>query len=172
MHPRTPAVNWVVIRSLFDELIASESAHDSTEMIDFESIINDTQAGLVESLEKVHRYAERLGATLASSPAGHAFVNGKHFDMGDVCWFRKYDMKWLIILFQTFLRSMQMEIGEQLHYVQEKVDTLVVEDARLLTSFSTRSTMAPSPMMTIIESPHISMTYLQLVHVGVGTSNH
>lgn len=35
-------------------------------------------------LDRAHSYATRLDATTSSFPRGHAFVNGKHFQLDDV----------------------------------------------------------------------------------------
>jgi len=37
-------------------------------------------------LDKVSLYSERLATTLAASNMGHAFFNGKHFDVDEVRW--------------------------------------------------------------------------------------
>ena len=37
-----------------------------------------------EFLDRARAYANRLDATASAHPLGHAFVNGKHFDLDDV----------------------------------------------------------------------------------------
>ncbi|KAF9495097.1 glycosyltransferase family 24 protein [Pleurotus eryngii] len=59
-----------------------------------------------ESLTKAKHYAQRLGTTLASSEGGHAFINGKHFNLDD-----------------GFLRHLQTESGLQTTYLQERLYT-------------------------------------------------
>jgi UDP-glucose:glycoprotein glucosyltransferase len=51
-----------------------------TEPMDFESIIHGSHI----SLDPAVNYAQRLGASLSLAPQGHAFINGKHFEMGGV----------------------------------------------------------------------------------------
>jgi hypothetical protein len=85
---QTESVNWDLVRSEFKALIAAavESGEMEGKTADLDTIlsgknVDEDQAGLVK---KATIYAERLGATLSSSPSGHAFINGKHFDMNDV----------------------------------------------------------------------------------------
>lgn len=47
----------------------------------FDSVI---QQGAEEKILRAAEYSSRLGTTVSSFPAGHAFVNGKHFDFNDV----------------------------------------------------------------------------------------
>ncbi|KAF4586958.1 hypothetical protein EYR40_010976 [Pleurotus pulmonarius] len=64
------------------------------------------EAELDDSLTKAQHYAQRLGTTLASSEGGHAFINGKHFNLDD-----------------GFLRHLQTESGLQTTYLQERLYT-------------------------------------------------
>ncbi|KAI0696066.1 glycosyltransferase family 24 protein [Cytidiella melzeri] len=94
-------VDWKIVRSTFKAMMAERE-----EDVDLDSIINPS-AGAGEgddAIEKLRQYARRLGADLQSAPQGHAFVNGKHFDLND-----------------EFLRNMQVEAGQQLLHLQEKV---------------------------------------------------
>ncbi|KAF8240109.1 hypothetical protein L208DRAFT_1374411 [Tricholoma matsutake] len=54
-------------------------------------------------LEKTRSYVERLDAG-DGKEGGHAFVNGKHFNVDD-----------------DFMRQMQMEIGKQMEFLQEQI---------------------------------------------------
>lgn len=57
------------------------AANPEAVKFNFDTIVNsDSDA----PLEKIKAYVERLGATLATAPRGHAFLNGKHMDMNDV----------------------------------------------------------------------------------------
>lgn len=63
----------------------SEEPSQEGASIDFDVIVAGDDEDVSEApLDKVRAYAERLGATLASSEKGHAFINGKHFNMDDV----------------------------------------------------------------------------------------
>lgn len=66
----------------------SEGENDSTEKLDFDTVIgiHDSPSGdtLSTAVEKARRYANRLGANLKSSPLGHAFINGKHANIAEV----------------------------------------------------------------------------------------
>ena len=57
-------------------------ANPEATKFNFDTVVNaDSDA----PLEKIKAYVDRLGASLASAPGGHAFLNGKHMDMNDVC---------------------------------------------------------------------------------------
>ena len=77
------------MRSEFKDLIAAatEAGEMEGKMADLDIILTGTNLGeeSEDPLKKAEVYAERLGATLSSSPTGHAFINGKHFDMNEVC---------------------------------------------------------------------------------------
>ena len=61
---------------------AEVAANPEATKFNFDTIVNaDGDA----PLEKIKAYVDRLGASLASAPGGHAFLNGKHMDMNDVC---------------------------------------------------------------------------------------
>lgn len=61
---------------------AEVAANPEATKFNFDTIVNaDGDA----PLEKIKAYVERLGATLATAAGGHAFLNGKHMDMNDVC---------------------------------------------------------------------------------------
>lgn len=88
-------VNWDIIRSEFATLLAADTPEEQIEddgeaeatiPVNLDAILNgeDLEEGAASPLDKVHAYVERLGATLRASSHGHAFVNGKHFDMDDV----------------------------------------------------------------------------------------
>ncbi|TFK48915.1 glycosyltransferase family 24 protein [Heliocybe sulcata] len=101
-----PIVDWRTVRTAFESFVANEeppteefSAPDLDAMVGSES-----GSELEMNVKGVAQYAKRLGATLAASPSGHAFVNGKHYDLDD-----------------EFLRNMQVEISAQLQHIQEKV---------------------------------------------------
>lgn len=77
-------VDWKIIGDVFEELIISDD--ETSEDIlkpSLDDIINgkfDTRA----TSDGLKAYAERLGGTLQDSDLGHGFVNGKHFEMGEV----------------------------------------------------------------------------------------
>jgi UDP-glucose:glycoprotein glucosyltransferase len=71
-----------LVRSEFDELLASEPPSQEGASVTLDIIINDHGVSSAP-LNKIQAYTERLGATLGT-PEGHAFVNGKHFKLDDV----------------------------------------------------------------------------------------
>lgn len=73
-----------MVRYEFNELASSETPREEAVITDFDAIIGGLLKNPTAPLDNIHHYTERLGATLGSSPQGHAFVNGKHFDMDDV----------------------------------------------------------------------------------------
>jgi hypothetical protein len=57
-----------------------DGGYESSEPMDFDSIINNSDIPINQIVE----YTHRLGASMNLAPKGHAFFNGKHFEMGDV----------------------------------------------------------------------------------------
>lgn len=82
MESLKPSVDWSLVRSAFKSVLARKEEEDLPEGIetDLDKILTGTEG----DLEKQRAYAIRLGTSLASAPQGHAFFNGKHFDLGDV----------------------------------------------------------------------------------------
>jgi UDP-glucose:glycoprotein glucosyltransferase len=84
-HLQTHSVNWLAVSTSFDILIKAELEQDPEAIKpDLESILEGSDADTQPPLDQLAAYTERLDATRATSPLGHAFFNGKHFDMGDV----------------------------------------------------------------------------------------
>ena len=88
----SPTIDWSVARAEFTEIVteyreSGEAPEDFPASVHFADIINAKlgDGDHEELLEKAQRYAERLSIDSASSPTGHAFINGKHFDLDDVC---------------------------------------------------------------------------------------
>lgn len=81
-HLQKPFVNWDLVRQEFNELIDTEGPGDG-EAISFDAVLRGESSATVPE-DKIKTYTERLGATLAASPTGHVFVNGKHFNLDDV----------------------------------------------------------------------------------------
>lgn len=52
--------------------------------VKLDDILNDKSGAFEDVLEKARVYSKRLGTDLSSSPLGHIFVNGKHFNLDDV----------------------------------------------------------------------------------------
>ncbi|KAF4618673.1 hypothetical protein D9613_009850 [Agrocybe pediades] len=102
-HFQTPKVNWQVIQQTYDRLVEVEREENPEADI---PTLDAIYAGDRDEapLQKISAYSERLGTTLAASDMGHAFFNGKHFDVDD-----------------DFLRNLQIELGTQVNYLQEKV---------------------------------------------------
>jgi len=81
---QTEKVQWEAVGSAYDRLTESERQEKPEALVPtLASIISEEAESLV-SLEKIGAYTERLGSTLATSSRGHAFFNGKHFDVDDV----------------------------------------------------------------------------------------
>jgi UDP-glucose:glycoprotein glucosyltransferase len=126
-HLQTFSVNWLAVSTSFDTLIAAELEQDpEAPKPDLESILAGSDADSQPPLDRIAAYTERLDATHATSPLGHAFFNGKHFEMGDVCSFLYLS---LTVEFNTnrcrflknFIRQLQIEINQQMSFLQEKV---------------------------------------------------
>ncbi|KAJ7078310.1 glycosyltransferase family 24 protein [Mycena belliarum] len=96
-------LDWTAVALAFAELAAEGgNADDKGAALDFGAIVQGQGDEAALELEKGRRYAERLGATLAVSPSGHGFVNGKHLEMDENFW-----------------RAMQGEVAQQLQHFQE-----------------------------------------------------
>ena len=100
------SVDWTLIRNEYTKL--KQGSDGTVSIAEFDSIFNgsidespstedeaseednsqkDTEKPAVTLTERVERanvYIRRLDATQKSFPGGHAFVNGKHFDLDDV----------------------------------------------------------------------------------------
>lgn len=86
-HLKTPTVNWLAVSSSYNALIAAELEKDpDAPRPDLKSILDggDAEAEAEVPFDKIAAYTERLDATPATSPLGHAFFNGKHLDVNDV----------------------------------------------------------------------------------------
>lgn len=80
----TYTVDWQAVRSAFDALfVGSEGETELPEGVTLDGILNPSD-DTDEVLEKARKFNRRLGNDLASASQGHAFVNGKHFDLDDV----------------------------------------------------------------------------------------
>ena len=128
-HLQTSSVNWLAVSSSFDTLIAAElEQNPEAPKPDLISIIEGSDTD-TQPLDRIAAYTERLDAT---SPLGHAFFNGKHFDMGDVCSFLSLS---LTVEFKTncgcFLKNLiwqlRVEINQQMSFLQDKVGHFFVE---------------------------------------------
>ncbi|TFY57738.1 hypothetical protein EVJ58_g6843 [Rhodofomes roseus] len=108
----TTTVDWALVRTAFSSFRASSQDHAETPMPELDKILNGETEGLDESIQKARAYATRLGATVSSAPHGHAFVNGKHFELDD-----------------QFLQFMQVELREEMRYVQEQLMLGALTDA-------------------------------------------
>ncbi|KAJ6626996.1 glycosyltransferase family 24 protein [Mycena sp. CBHHK59/15] len=94
-------IDWDTVEVDFTEFLEEQSTTDETRGMDF-NVIMRGDGPVPVPIDKGRAYADRLSADLASSSGGHAFVNGKHFDMDDSFW-----------------RAMQGEIAQQLQHFQE-----------------------------------------------------
>ena len=74
-----PEVDLTFVRSQFEALVSAEPPKDANAATNFDAVINSPFDD-----SKIAAYRKRLSADLASSPQGHAFFNGKHFNLDDV----------------------------------------------------------------------------------------
>ncbi|KAL5480943.1 KRE5 [Sanghuangporus weigelae] len=133
VHLLPAAIDWSLVRREFTELqrnLAREGVTTSDTPVNLESILDGTYSlpnsenddevpprpGIAERIGRAQVYAERLDATSASFPTGHAFVNGKHFDLDD-----------------NFLKQLQVEMNSQIQFLQEKIYLAELSDANLAT---------------------------------------
>ncbi|KDR79892.1 hypothetical protein GALMADRAFT_242006 [Galerina marginata CBS 339.88] len=111
---QTPRVDWHTVKQAYEQLVEAEREEKpDAEYPHLDSILVG-EAGDVAPLDKIAVYTERLGSTLAHSKQGHAFFNGKHFDINE-----------------DFLRHLQGEMGQQMAFLQEKVYEGSLTDADL-----------------------------------------
>jgi len=84
---QTRSVDWNTVGSAYDYLIDQEQQERPDGVYPaLSTIINGGSS--TESdvpFDKITVYRERLGCSLAASAGGHAFFNGKHFDVDEVC---------------------------------------------------------------------------------------
>ncbi|KAH7906009.1 glycosyltransferase family 24 protein [Hygrophoropsis aurantiaca] len=105
---------WPVIRQFFTSL---EATDDLDAIIG--GILDAPKAN--EILENARKYGRRLGVTSTEgSSQGHAFVNGKYFEINDM-----------------FLREIQTEVPTQLQFLQEMVylGEITDEDTPTISTF-------------------------------------
>ncbi|KDQ07300.1 glycosyltransferase family 24 protein [Botryobasidium botryosum FD-172 SS1] len=88
-------------KAAFEKLVEGEAPRVEEASKDFDAIVS----GLYEDrIEAARSYSERLGASLAASAGGHAFVNGKHLDVDE-----------------NFFRGLQSETNTVTNYLQEQI---------------------------------------------------
>ncbi|PCH34985.1 glycosyltransferase family 24 protein [Wolfiporia cocos MD-104 SS10] len=112
-----PTVDWGLVRAAFNYLLANSDPLDESIPTDLDEILAENEHTNVV-LDKARTYAERLGASLLAASQGHAFVNGKHFDLDD-----------------AFLRAMQMELAEQMGHLQEQIATGQFNDIDIIPTY-------------------------------------
>lgn len=71
----------LLFTSIEQEHHEAHSGDPSDLPVPFEAVMNSAAE---EAIQRAAKYAARLGTTKASFPAGHAFINGKHFDFTEV----------------------------------------------------------------------------------------
>lgn len=84
-HLQTPKVDWQIVQQAYDQFV--EELHEEKPeavVLDLDTIFNGEEDDTAP-IDKINAYAERLGSTLATSKQGHAFFNGKHMDVNEVC---------------------------------------------------------------------------------------
>lgn len=80
----SPTVDWTVVKHEFTQLLKDNEPLEDGMETDFEAVITEATTLTHFSIDKLNLYARRLSTDLSSAPQGHAFVNGKHFDLDDV----------------------------------------------------------------------------------------
>ncbi|KAJ7222294.1 UDP-glucose:glycoprotein glucosyltransferase-domain-containing protein [Mycena pura] len=103
------SIDWDSVKMAFEELsedvgVVAESEGEGSAALNFETVVEANDSPEALSTEKGRSYSMRLGASLAESPRGHGFVNGKHFEINHAFW-----------------RAMQTEIAYQLQHFQELI---------------------------------------------------
>ncbi|KAF9027018.1 hypothetical protein BDZ89DRAFT_1102004 [Hymenopellis radicata] len=109
-------VDWKSVRATFEAFLDEEDSEIEDEVFDF--VIGGELAQA--KAEGIKAYTERLSATMSSSPEGHCFINGKHYDMNE-----------------NFLRAMQNEVAQQLQHLQEQIyeGALTDDDAKSIATY-------------------------------------
>ena len=79
--PARETVDWTITRATYNAILARKPDLPDDVERDFDEIL----AGSAGDLEPLRAYAARLSTDLASAPDGHAFFNGKHYELDDVC---------------------------------------------------------------------------------------
>ena len=74
-------MDFDLAEALFKHMVINNPSEDG-KVFDFNAIVSGTD-GPDDKIEHARTYTERL-ATTAPSLFGHAFVNGKHHELGDV----------------------------------------------------------------------------------------
>uniref|UniRef100_A0A8H8CJL8 Glycosyltransferase family 24 protein n=1 Tax=Psilocybe cubensis TaxID=181762 RepID=A0A8H8CJL8_PSICU len=111
-HLQTADLDWTTVGAAYDELVAREHEENPDVVTPSLDAIFNGEVDVDDSrLDKINAYSERLASTLASSETGHAFFNGKHFDVNE-----------------NFMRQLQGEVAMQMAYLQEKVYAGVLAD--------------------------------------------
>lgn len=90
-------IDWSLIQSSFEALLhnsdsdsvadADAEEAESPSQFNLEDILSGNTAFHQPPLDQARAYVERLVGTGAGTTPGDAFINGKHFDLDDVCWF-------------------------------------------------------------------------------------
>ena len=111
-------MDWSVVKAAYDTLRSRHPELTPDVETDLDAILTGTEG----DLDKTRAYARRLSTDLASAPDGHAFFNGKHFELDDV----RLDRVLVAVvranrMLQEFLRFLQAEAQEHLQHIQFKV---------------------------------------------------
>lgn len=122
-HLQTFSVNWLAVSASYNALIEAElEQNPEAPKPDLESILEGSDADTEPPFDRIAAYTERLDATHATSLLGHVFFNGKHLDMNDVSSFLTVGFRtnWGRFI-KNFIRQLQIELNQQLSFLQEKV---------------------------------------------------
>ncbi|KAI0028565.1 glycosyltransferase family 24 protein [Vararia minispora EC-137] len=93
---------------------ASQCTTEDAALLSWDEVLETESEEESTMISKAREYAERLDIDGMSSPAGHAFINGRHYPIGD-----------------TFLGILQTDINKFLQYVQEQLYSGVMDDSTL-----------------------------------------
>lgn len=80
------SIDWRMLDLEFASLLDSVNASaDAPIEATLDAILAGEDEESVARIDAARAYARRLSADTASAPTGHVFVNGKHFELDDVC---------------------------------------------------------------------------------------
>jgi hypothetical protein len=77
-------VNMTHARAVFEGLNLAETLVEGGEKRTWDEVVSTESESSVTTITKAREYARRLDIDLESSSGGHAFINGRHYDVNDV----------------------------------------------------------------------------------------
>lgn len=71
-------------RAVFEAITQAEEPAAGALVLTWDEIIQPENEDGLQMTNQAREYAKRLDIDLKSSPRGHAFINGRHYDINDV----------------------------------------------------------------------------------------